>query len=181
MKIDYHRELEKVLEIIRKHPKGCTIREISEELGINRNAVAKYLDVLHVAGQVEMRRIGPAKVYFPSKSVPISMLFDFSEEFIVIVDEGFVTIEANMPFLRYINVTDKREVIGKPITELPIVGSFPRMMENIRKALEYHQILEDKFVYDKNDGSKPEKFRAKFIPTTFNNGEKGVALLIKKL
>lgn len=181
MKVDYHEELEKVLEIVKRHPKGCTIREVSEELGINRNAVAKYLDVLQVAGQVEMRRVGPAKVYFPSKSVPISVLFDFSDEFIIIVDEKLVTVEANRPFLRYIDVSDKKEIIGKPVTELPMFNSFPKMTENIKKALEEYQILEERFTFGGDGGIKPEEFIAKFIPTTFNNGEKGVALLIKKL
>ncbi len=181
MEIDYYEELERVLEIVRRHPKGCTIKEVSREIGINRNAVAKYLDVLQVAGQVEMKRIGPAKVYFPSKSVPISVLFDFSDEFIIIVDEKLIAIEANRPFLKYIEASDKDEIIGKPVTELPVVNSLPQMTENIKKALEEYQILEERFVYDKNDGTKSEEFIARFVPTTFNNGEKGVALLIKKL
>ncbi|HEC87136.1 MAG TPA: winged helix-turn-helix transcriptional regulator, partial [Thermoplasmatales archaeon] len=46
MKIEYHKELEKILEIVKKNPKGSTIKEISEKIGVNRNAVAKYLDVL---------------------------------------------------------------------------------------------------------------------------------------
>jgi len=179
MKIDYHKELEKVLAIVRKHPEGRTIKEISREIGINRNAVAKYLDILRVAGHVEMKRIGPAKVYYPSKFVPISMLFDFSEELIVIVDENLVTVEVNSPLLRHIDVTSKEEVIGKPISKLPIVGSFPKMVENIRYVFGKHHVLEDEII--RNDGdSDPEKYRVKFVPTTLNNGKRGVALLIRK-
>lgn len=181
MKVDYYRELEKVLEIVRSHPRGCTIKEVSEEIGINRNAVAKYLDVLQVAGQVEMRRVGPAKVYFPSRSVPISRLFDFSEDFLVIIDEGLLTVEVNMPFLRYVNIMNKEEIVGKPVTELPLIGSFPEVMENIKRVLKDHRVIEDKLVYNKEDESQPEGFLAKFIPTTFNDGKKGVALMIRKL
>ena len=181
MKIDYHKELEKILEIIKKNPKGSTIKEISKKIGVNRNAVAKYLDVLHVAGQVEVKKFGPAKVYFPSKSVPISTLFEFSDDFIIIVGEDMATVEINTPFLEYLELLNKNKVIGKPVKMLPFAKAYPKMTDNIREAMEKQEILEDSIEYRRNNTSKPEHFKVKFIPTTFNDGGSGVVVMLKRI
>jgi predicted transcriptional regulator len=39
--------------LLQPHPKGLTITEISSRLKMNRNSVAKYLEVLLISGQVE--------------------------------------------------------------------------------------------------------------------------------
>ena len=41
-----------------------TIREVSSAIKLNRNAVAKYLEVMLMLKQVEMRRVGRAKLYY---------------------------------------------------------------------------------------------------------------------
>ena len=70
MEIKYQKELEKIKKIVNKNPRGTTIKEISQKIGINRNVVAKYLDVLQITGGVEVEEFGRSKVYFPSKSIP---------------------------------------------------------------------------------------------------------------
>ncbi|HID25496.1 MAG TPA: winged helix-turn-helix transcriptional regulator [Thermoplasmata archaeon] len=181
MKIEYHKELKKILEIVKKNPKGSTIKEISEKIGVNRNAVAKYLDVLQVAGQVEVKKYGPAKVYFPSRSIPISTLFEFSDDFIIIVEKNMTTVEINTPFLNYLELLNKDKVIGKPIKNLPFTKAYQKMTDNIRETLEKQEILEDEFEYRKNSTAKPEHFKIKFIPTTFNDGGSGVVVMLKRV
>ncbi len=53
---------ERILEKIKKHPEGLTILSISQETGINRVTVSKYVLVLSAEGQVSMRNVGTAKL-----------------------------------------------------------------------------------------------------------------------
>jgi hypothetical protein len=55
------------------------------------------------------------------------------------------------------------------------------MTENILKALEKQQILKDDIKYKGKNHSKTDHFRAKFIPTTLNDGEQGVTIIISKI
>ena len=101
MKINYQKELEKIKKIIKNNPRGVTIKEISEKIGVNRNAVGKYLDVLQMEGKVDVKKFGRSHVYFPAQSVPISTMFDYSNDFMVVVRKDLTTVEINNPFIKY--------------------------------------------------------------------------------
>ena len=75
----------------------------------------------------------------------------------------------------------KDEIIGKRIKTLPFASSHPKMTDNIIKALEKQEILEDEIKYKRNNNSKVEHFRAKFIPTALKDGEKGVTVILSKI
>ncbi len=61
-------DLRKFLEeTIQSHPDGLTITQLTAEMKINRNWIAKQLDVLFLLGRVDRKTIGPAKLYFWSK------------------------------------------------------------------------------------------------------------------
>ncbi len=57
----------KIKNLLKKDPRGLNIREISEKLSINRNSVAKLLDILTAKEEVEIRIHGRSKIYFLSK------------------------------------------------------------------------------------------------------------------
>ncbi|MDE4908080.1 PAS domain-containing protein [Methanogenium marinum] len=67
-------ETEKIRNLLQKSSKGMTITEISTSLAMHRNTTAKYLDMLVVTGEIDRKRMGPAKVYFPSRRVPVQAL-----------------------------------------------------------------------------------------------------------
>jgi len=48
----------KILEVLRKHPEGMTIADISREIGVHRNTVSKYVFGLVKEHIVAQRRIG---------------------------------------------------------------------------------------------------------------------------
>ena len=73
----------KIRTLLKAHPKGLIITEISQRLGINQNSAAKYLEILLFTGQVEVRSIGMAKIYTVSQRVPLSGLLRFAREQIV--------------------------------------------------------------------------------------------------
>lgn len=59
-----------ILELLDAHPDGFSIRQVATMLGINRNSAAKYLDMLHVQGNISMRRFGAAKIYSRAAGSP---------------------------------------------------------------------------------------------------------------
>ncbi len=181
MKISYQKELDKIKKIIKESPRGTTTKEIAKKIGVNRNVVGKYLDVLQVRGEVDVEKFGRSKVYFTSKSVPISAMFDYTNEFIVVVTKDMKAIEINSPFVKYLGLGKKEKIIGKHIKNLPISKSHLKMTSNITKALEKQEILEDKIKYKGNNKSKPDHLYAKYVPTVLEDGEKGVTIIISKI
>ncbi len=68
------KETETIRQLLQKSPAGMTITEISTTLGMHRNTTAKYLDMLVATGEIDRKRMGPAKAYFPSRRVPVRAL-----------------------------------------------------------------------------------------------------------
>lgn len=60
-----------ILELIRNRPRGCTISEISDQLGISRPTVSKYLEVLVAEGEISKREVGNAKLHYPEQELEI--------------------------------------------------------------------------------------------------------------
>jgi PAS domain S-box-containing protein len=84
---------------LRHHPKGMMISDLSHGMNINRNIMAKYLEILRMAGQVEMETRGNAKVYTLSKRAPLSALFESSSDCILLLDETGKILWVNTPVL----------------------------------------------------------------------------------
>ena len=59
--------LSKIKNLLKKDQRGLNIREISEKLTLNRNSVAKLLDILTAKEEVEFRIHGRSKIYYLAK------------------------------------------------------------------------------------------------------------------
>lgn len=66
---DFREEVERIKELLQSHPEGMSITDISSTVSINRNSVAKYLDIMQAQGMAVIRRVGPAKIYHSSQRV----------------------------------------------------------------------------------------------------------------
>ncbi|MEM3465713.1 MAG: winged helix-turn-helix domain-containing protein, partial [Candidatus Jordarchaeales archaeon] len=53
----------KLIELLEKDP-GQTVKQLAEQLSMNRTFLAGYLKALENQGYVRSKKIGPAKVYF---------------------------------------------------------------------------------------------------------------------
>jgi len=178
MRLEYKKELEKIKKILDANPHGTTIKEVSNKIGLNRNVVAKYLDVLQIAGQVEIEKFGRSKVYFPAHSVPLSSMFDFANDFIIVVRKDMTTVQINNPFVKYLGIESKKKIIGKKIDDLSFTKDHPKMTKDIIKALEDQQIHKDNISHKRKNSRKVDTFKAKFIPTTLTDGEQGVTIIL---
>ncbi len=105
-------KVDRIKQHLRLHPRGLSISDLTLKLKVNRNLIAKYLDMLLISGQVEMEIIGAAKVYYLSHRVPISAMLEFSTDFVIVVDAGQRVIQVNEPVLNLLQ--EKREaLVGK--------------------------------------------------------------------
>lgn len=125
--------------ILKKNPNGISITEIVGATGVHRNTVARYLDILLVSGQVEMRRFGMSKIYMLSQKVPLSAVLSISSELVIQLDSYLRIIFINEPFLDLIG-GDEKDVLGKNIEYTPLAGifehSFPLLREKIREGFD---------------------------------------------
>lgn len=61
---------QKILEVLKDHPEGLSIQEISEELGMHRHTVTKYVYFLGGAGEVFVRKVGMVSLVYHRKLRP---------------------------------------------------------------------------------------------------------------
>jgi len=59
---------DKILNVLKNHPEGLTVNDISKLVKINRSTASKYVFGLIIEGLIYQRKIGPAKLcYFKDK------------------------------------------------------------------------------------------------------------------
>jgi PAS domain S-box-containing protein len=174
----YEKELALVKKALRENPKGMTVSDISREIRINRNSVAKYLDVLLISGRVEMRSIGPAKVFSLSHRIPLSALLNFSSDYILVLDKELKIVQANDKLVDFIK-TERGDLIGHDIKDCK---SSPLnahdMLSKIKGALEGKEFSMEKGF---RLNGKVLYLRVKLVPTTFDDGEPGITMIMEDI
>ena len=171
----YERELTRIKNFLKGNPKGYTVTAISKGIEINRNSVAKYLDILCSSGIVELKIIGSAKVYSLTKRIPISSILSLSSDYIFVLDENSVVTYVNEKVL---NFEKKRseDIVGKPVDE---IGS--KLMDIPDITLILQECTQGKDVHKEikvtSDG-KTWYFRAKYVPSILENGKRGILIIL---
>jgi len=174
----YQKELSHIKGILRENPRGMTVTEISKEIHINRNSVAKYLDILLVSGHVEMRTVGPAKVYYLSQRVPISSMLNFSSDYILVLDRELRIVQINDNLLETFDV-ERGTVLGSQLekTSLPFSDD-SGALENIAGAVRGEEFSGE---ISFRVGDSELVFRVKMIPTTFDDGSLGATIIFENI
>lgn len=168
------KELSIIKEVLKESPRGMTVTEISRSVKMNRHSVAKYLEVLVAAGHVDMKSFGPSKVYYLSQRVPVSAMLSFSSDLIVILDKDLRVRNANDKFLDFIKIS-RVEAYDKNIENFPYSRQMePPLMQGIKDALKGGEKTVNTYYHE---GEKEYYFVIKFIPTVFEDGEKGVTII----
>ena len=169
-------KVDRIKRLLKWHLRGMTISDLASEMKINRNLVAKYLDMLLIAGQVEMQVVGAAKVFFLSRRVPISALLEFSSDMVLVFDSDQRILQVNeqVPLLLE---TGKEALIGKTIRELDT--PFIRALEeswNTRSPQEKGDSVSDVNCTIRNE---EHHFRVKQVPTAFEDGSDGLTFIVE--
>jgi PAS domain S-box-containing protein len=166
-----------ILKILKFEPKGMTITDLSEKIGISRNSISRHMDMLLVSGQVELRNIGTAKVFYPAQRVPLSAFLCFTKNLILVLDDAQRIVQINDQCLKLLRRT-KDEMIGRTLEEAMIPAISTPQTLSVIEGLEQEQIITD--LQYQSDG-QDHFLQMQVIPTTFNNGEKGCTLVIEDI
>ncbi|MEF8847769.1 MAG: PAS domain-containing protein [Candidatus Thermoplasmatota archaeon] len=172
----YQQEIEQIKKLLKENSKGMTVTDIARKIKINRNSVAKYLDIMRISGHVEMITFGPAKVFFPSRRVPITKMLNYTSDLILVFDSNLNITLINDAFLECLNLK-REEIVGQDLEET-ILDIFKN---NLELSLAINEALRGKKNEEKIKLIEEENIRLhiKIIPTTFENGKNGVAIIIK--
>ena len=64
---------ERIFEVIRRHPEGLTLQRISDLTKMSRITATKYVHELIGEGKVYQRRVGVAKLCYPTERFILSV------------------------------------------------------------------------------------------------------------
>jgi PAS domain S-box-containing protein len=168
-------ELLRIKDLLRINPKGMKITRIARDLAMNRNAAAKFLEILLMTGQVEMLEHGMSKIFILSRKTCIPTMLDRSTDFIIVLDREMKISQVNDNYLKFAGRT-REDLLGKrpDTTCLPII-SRKTIFDKIREACygidiraEVTEILSgEEFFFD-----------VRLTPTIFNDGKQGITIII---
>jgi PAS domain S-box-containing protein len=174
---DYQHELGQIRELLKKNPDGMSVTDLSKALAKNKNTVGRYLDILLISGQVDMRTYGMAKVYTLSQRVPLSAMLSYSRELIMVLDADSRIVDINDNFLALLNLS-RQNTIGKNFTYInPPDVDVHELLETLSagSAEQDHQISFGL------KGRGERIFRQKSVPTVFEDGRKGLTVILEDI
>lgn len=174
----YGPELNRIRSLLKGSTKGLTVTEISRSIEINRNSVAKYLDVLLSQGQVEMKIVGSAKVFSVTKRIPISSILSLSSDYIFVLDDDFVVTYINDNVVNF-EKKSYDDIVGKPVDQMPVAFfSTPEIMALLREGISGKEISREFEITNEN---KTYFFRGKFVPSLLENRKKGLLIILEDI
>ncbi len=174
---DYEHELSQIKDLLKQNPGGMSVTDISKALNKNKNTIGRYLDILLISGQVDMRSYGMAKVFTLSQRVPLSAMLSYSKECIMVLDNESRIIDLNDNFLKLLNLT-REDTLGKNIEFLnPPDVDVHELLDTISSG---SGEKEDTVTFQVRDQGE-RVFKQKTVPTVFENGSKGFTLILEDI
>jgi PAS domain S-box-containing protein len=171
-------EVARIRDLLKEHPKGMTIEEISRLLPLNRTSTAKYLNTLLISGQADMRTYGRAKVFSLTQRVPLSNLMSLSSELILILDREHTISYVNSQFLHVFHLT-KQDLVGKKVEQTPLTYYLPlQFLDTMNGAFEGKELAGDQHIKIKD---RDYYFISKLVPMVFDNGSGGLAIILEDI
>lgn len=173
---NYADELSGIISVLKENPRGLSVTDIAAKIGVNRNTVSRYLDMLRISGQVDMKTYGKAKVFFISQRAPVSAMLNFSSDMVVVIDSGLNIVQVNDALLNLLGVT-RSDIIGKEIRNSPLVGfDHPLINERLRVALEGEETVDEIKIVRIDEECY---YKIRIIPTVLNDSSPGITLMLE--
>lgn len=167
-------EILRIREELERNPKGMTIEDVSQKLSMNRGTAAKYLNLLVVSGQAEMRTLGPAKLFSISQRVPLSQMLSVWTDLILILDADLFIQQVNDALLTYFQL-DRVHLMGVQLMHSPLAQYFNEgHLDILKAALDGDEKI---FEEEMEIHGKQHTFRIKILPLVFDQGGKGIGAI----
>jgi PAS domain-containing protein len=169
-------ETTRIRAVIHENPLGLSIKEISAKVGMSRNSVAKYLDVLTATGQLDLRHVGNAKLYTLSRRVPVDKILNYAHELITVLDTSLCIVEASDSLCDFARAP-RDAILGKRLSAPPISLLTPEEEEELMALLSGGSLSWKKEIRLLR-GNDEVFFDGRFVPTVLENGEPGITLIL---
>jgi PAS domain S-box-containing protein len=174
----YERIAVQITNLLRARPRGMTITDISLYLHLNRNSVAKYLEILVTSGHVEKERIGRAKLYSLSQRVPISAMLNLSSDMILILDEQSRIWYANDNLFAF-ERRERSDIIGKDPIEIALqIFSDSEIRAHLDASSANQEYQKEVSIHRGADASF---FTISLISTIFEDGSQGITVMVEDI
>jgi PAS domain S-box-containing protein len=172
---EYQAEIIRIRELLSAHPEGLSITDISGMLDMNRNTVAKYMDILQIQGAVDGRRRGTSKVYYLSERLPVTSLRKVCTRPFFVVDRDGTIIDVNPEFCDLVGMTTD-QITRHPSENLPLRflegGSPDHVVKAVLKG------TEQRIRAQVRQGEKILTVTLLMIPVVFETGKPGVSVIV---
>lgn len=169
-------ETTRIHAVLKDHPQGLSIKEIAAKVGMSRNSVAKYLDVMTATGRLELRHVGNAKLFTLSERVPVDTIINYAAELIVVIDRSLRIVEASDSLCLFARAP--REAILKTRLSAPPTSLLSEAEENELPALIGGGLSWKKQIRLVR-GADEVFLDGRFIPTMLRSGEPGITLILE--
>jgi PAS domain S-box-containing protein len=167
--------LDGVIGLLKMYPEGMSINALSRTLDCHRNSVAKYLDILHFQGKVDLHFKGREKIYKLSTRIPFNTLKKINSHYILALEKDLNIVDINESFLQLLHWTYQKDVSCN-IQTVPFSPFHdPLILQSIKNALDG---MESSRIIEAQIDTKTRHFELKCLPTIFDDKKIGVALLI---
>lgn len=169
-------ETTRIREVLSERPLGLSIKEIAAAVGMSRNSVAKYLEVMTATGQLELRHVGNAKLFTLSSRVPVGNIINYTRELIIVLDKSLTIVEASDSLCAFAGAPRSAVLhtrLSSPPTSLLTraeEGSLPALLTSgtsWKKEIRLMRGQEELFL------------EGRFIPTMLQTGEPGITLILE--
>ncbi len=145
---------------------------------MNRNSVAKDLEILEMSGCIEMRQMGAAKVFYLSQRIPLAAILGFTKEGIIVINEEERIVQVNERFCQMFDL-NQSEILSASIVSLPAnlnkILNSPRLLDDPDDKSDHTRVLR----MDQYDWSQYYKIR--ILNTIFDTGDKGKTVIIEDI
>jgi PAS domain S-box-containing protein len=170
--------LNRIRSLLKFHPRGLTISDISQRLKMNRNSVSKDLEILEMSGYIEMRQMGAAKVFYISQRIPLASILGFTKEGIIAINEEDRIVQVNDRFCQMFDLNTDA-IINNSFNSLPAhlynILTIPRLPGDPDDNSEQTRVLR----MEQYDWTQYYKIR--ILNTIFDTGEKGRTIIIEDI
>ncbi|MEM0480811.1 MAG: hypothetical protein QXQ14_01325 [Candidatus Aenigmatarchaeota archaeon] len=131
--------VKRVLELIKKSPRGLTITEIANILDLNRHTVTKILERLLIEKKVDFEERGPAKIFYYTGESQFIAKIDQGNDNILWIDVFKPIYSDQEEFIR-INQT-KKDFLVRDKTKYRSIGSVAIKKSKLKELIEILQKL----------------------------------------
>jgi PAS domain S-box-containing protein len=169
-------EAARIRAALTDHPLGMSIKEISAAVNMSRNSVAKYVEVMATAGQLDVRHVGNAKLYTLSHRIPVADLLDHAKELIIVLDNNLRIIQASGSFCGFAGITRDTALHAR-------LSSLPSPLLTPGEEQEMTTLLAGGPSWKKeihvNSSGREVFLEGRFMPTALENGLHGITIILE--